>query len=185
MEATGSRPTDAVQTIEAITLAPEEAALLTVPAGSAALSVRRVGYAQGRPGRVRDRSLPRRSDDVPRPAGAARAAPLRPDPARAHLVLIDPGLAIVRRLRPAGPAVAGRPRHTAVAGSSRRAHPAPVACLSARPSVVRPRGLPATAPAFLTATGALRQDAACLYKLAAIAARGDPPCTRVGPRCGD
>jgi GntR family transcriptional regulator len=49
MEATGSRPTDAVQTIEAITLAPEEAALLTVPAGSAALSVRRVGYARGVP----------------------------------------------------------------------------------------------------------------------------------------
>jgi GntR family transcriptional regulator len=49
MEATGSRPTDAVQTIEAITLAPEEAALLTVPAGSAALSIRRVGYAKGVP----------------------------------------------------------------------------------------------------------------------------------------
>ena len=49
MEATGSRPTDAVQTIEATTLAPEEAALLTVPAGSAALLVRRVGYAKGVP----------------------------------------------------------------------------------------------------------------------------------------
>jgi GntR family transcriptional regulator len=49
MAATGSRPTDAVQTIEAVTLAPEEAALLTVPAGSAALLVRRVGYASGVP----------------------------------------------------------------------------------------------------------------------------------------
>ncbi|HEY8549093.1 MAG TPA: GntR family transcriptional regulator [Vicinamibacterales bacterium] len=49
MEATGSRPTDAVQTIEAITLPPEEAALLTVPPGSAALLVRRVGYARGVP----------------------------------------------------------------------------------------------------------------------------------------
>ena len=49
MEATGSRPTDAVQTIEAITLPPEEAALLTVLPGSAPLSVRRVGYAQGVP----------------------------------------------------------------------------------------------------------------------------------------
>jgi len=49
MEATGSRPTDAVQTIEAITLPPEEAALLTVPPGSAALLVRRVGYANGVP----------------------------------------------------------------------------------------------------------------------------------------
>jgi DNA-binding transcriptional LysR family regulator len=49
MEATGSRPTDAVQTIEAITLPAEEAALLTVPPGSAALLVRRVGYANGVP----------------------------------------------------------------------------------------------------------------------------------------
>jgi GntR family transcriptional regulator len=49
MEAAGSRPTDAVQTIEAITLPPEEAALLTVPDGSAALLVRRVGYVKGIP----------------------------------------------------------------------------------------------------------------------------------------
>jgi GntR family transcriptional regulator len=49
MDSTGGRPTDAVQTIEAITLPPEEAALLTVPAGSAALLVRRVGYAKGVP----------------------------------------------------------------------------------------------------------------------------------------
>jgi len=38
-----------VQTIEAITLPPEEAALLTVPDGSAALLVRRVGYVKGIP----------------------------------------------------------------------------------------------------------------------------------------
>ena len=38
-----------MQTIEAITLPEEEAALLTVPPGSAALLVRRVGYAQGVP----------------------------------------------------------------------------------------------------------------------------------------
>jgi GntR family transcriptional regulator len=49
MEATGSRPTDAVQTIEAITLAAEDATLLTVPTGAAALLVRRVGYAKGVP----------------------------------------------------------------------------------------------------------------------------------------
>jgi GntR family transcriptional regulator, N-acetylglucosamine utilization regulator len=49
MQATGRRPTDAIQTIEAITLAAEEADLLTVPAGSPALLVRRVGYAQGVP----------------------------------------------------------------------------------------------------------------------------------------
>lgn len=49
MDATGGRPTDAVQTIEAVTLPPEEAALLTVPAGSAALLIRRVGYVQGVP----------------------------------------------------------------------------------------------------------------------------------------
>jgi GntR family transcriptional regulator len=49
MEAAGCRPTDAVQTIEAITLPPEEAALLTVPEGSAALLVRRVGYVHGVP----------------------------------------------------------------------------------------------------------------------------------------
>lgn len=49
MQATGRRPTDAIQTIEAITLPAEEAALLTVPAGAAALLVRRVGYAQGVP----------------------------------------------------------------------------------------------------------------------------------------
>jgi GntR family transcriptional regulator len=49
MEATGSRPTDAVQTIEAVTLTADDAALLTVPVGSPALLVRRVGYANGVP----------------------------------------------------------------------------------------------------------------------------------------
>ena len=69
MEATGSRPTDAVQTIEAITLAPEEAALLTVPPGSAALLGAPRRLREGRAGRVRDRPLSRRSDDVPGAAG--------------------------------------------------------------------------------------------------------------------
>lgn len=49
MEATGSRPTDAVQTIEAVTLTADDAALLTVPEGAPALLVRRVGYAKGVP----------------------------------------------------------------------------------------------------------------------------------------
>lgn len=45
----GYRPTDAVQTIEAVTLEPADAKLLTVPAGSAALLVRRVGSVRGIP----------------------------------------------------------------------------------------------------------------------------------------
>jgi GntR family transcriptional regulator len=49
MQAIGSKPTDAIQTMEAIMLPAEEAALLTVPAGSAALLIRRVGYANGVP----------------------------------------------------------------------------------------------------------------------------------------
>jgi GntR family transcriptional regulator len=49
MGETGNKPTDAVQTIEAVTLEAEDAALLTVPAGSAALLVRRVAYASGLP----------------------------------------------------------------------------------------------------------------------------------------
>ena len=39
----------AAQTIEAVTLSAEDAALLTVPTGSPALLVRRVGYAKGVP----------------------------------------------------------------------------------------------------------------------------------------
>lgn len=49
MRRAGYKPTDAIQTIEAVTLGPEDAGLLTVPAGSAALLVRRVGYANGIP----------------------------------------------------------------------------------------------------------------------------------------
>lgn len=45
----GYKPTDAVQTIEAVTLSPRQAALLTVAPGSAALLIRRVGYAEGIP----------------------------------------------------------------------------------------------------------------------------------------
>jgi GntR family transcriptional regulator len=43
------KPTDAVQTFEAVTLDREVAGLLTVPPGSAALLIRRVGYASGIP----------------------------------------------------------------------------------------------------------------------------------------
>jgi GntR family transcriptional regulator len=49
MERMGAKPTDAVQTIEAVTLGPEEAALLTAPPGSAALRVRRTAFAGGIP----------------------------------------------------------------------------------------------------------------------------------------
>lgn len=49
MGATGLKPTDAIQTIEAVTLEPEDASLLTVAPGSSALLVRRVGYSGGMP----------------------------------------------------------------------------------------------------------------------------------------
>ena len=49
MGAKGYKPTDAVQTIEAVTLEAADAKLLTVPAGSAALLVRRVGNVRGVP----------------------------------------------------------------------------------------------------------------------------------------
>ena len=49
MESTGLKPTDAVETIEAVTLPEEEARLLTVPPQSPALLIRRVGYAHGIP----------------------------------------------------------------------------------------------------------------------------------------
>lgn len=49
MGASGHKPTDAIQTIEAVTLGEEDAALLTMPAGSAALLIRRVAYASGVP----------------------------------------------------------------------------------------------------------------------------------------
>ncbi len=45
----GYKPTDAVQSIEAVTLSARQAALLTVAPGSPALLIRRVGYAQGVP----------------------------------------------------------------------------------------------------------------------------------------
>jgi GntR family transcriptional regulator len=45
----GNKPTDAVQTISAVTLDEEQAALLGVAAGAAALMVRRVGYGNGVP----------------------------------------------------------------------------------------------------------------------------------------
>lgn len=43
------KPTDAIQTIEAVDLDEEEARLLSVAPGSAALLIRRVGYASGVP----------------------------------------------------------------------------------------------------------------------------------------
>ncbi len=49
MEAAGYKPTDAVQTMEAVTLEVEDAQLLGVETGSAALLIRRVGYASGVP----------------------------------------------------------------------------------------------------------------------------------------
>lgn len=49
MSAAGHKPTDAIQTMEAVTLGLEDAALLTVDAGAAALLVRRVAYASGLP----------------------------------------------------------------------------------------------------------------------------------------
>jgi GntR family transcriptional regulator len=49
MQAMGCKPTDAVQTMEAVTLGPEDAELLTVPVGSAAMLIRRLGYANGAP----------------------------------------------------------------------------------------------------------------------------------------
>lgn len=45
----GYKPTDAVQSIEAVTLSLRQAALLTVAPGSAALLIRRIGYAEGVP----------------------------------------------------------------------------------------------------------------------------------------
>jgi GntR family transcriptional regulator len=49
MGESGSKPTDAVQTMESVTLDGDDASLLTVPSGSAALLVRRVAYASGVP----------------------------------------------------------------------------------------------------------------------------------------
>jgi DNA-binding GntR family transcriptional regulator len=49
LESAGLKPTDAVETIEAVTLSGEEARLLTVPQHSPALLIRRVGYAQAVP----------------------------------------------------------------------------------------------------------------------------------------
>jgi len=45
----GRKPTDAIQTIVAVTLDEEQAALLGVSPGSPALLIRRVGYASGVP----------------------------------------------------------------------------------------------------------------------------------------
>lgn len=49
MGAAGFKPTDAVQTMEAVSLDEADASLLTVPARAAALLVRRVAYASGVP----------------------------------------------------------------------------------------------------------------------------------------
>lgn len=49
MDATGLKPTDAIQSIEAATLGEEESRLLSVPKGSAVLLICRVGYAHGVP----------------------------------------------------------------------------------------------------------------------------------------
>jgi len=45
----GSKPTDAIQTIEAVTLDPKRAKLLAVAAGSPAIMIRRIGYSHGLP----------------------------------------------------------------------------------------------------------------------------------------
>jgi GntR family transcriptional regulator len=49
MQKMGPKPIDAVQTIEATTLREEEAGLLTVPVGSAALLIKRIAYSGGIP----------------------------------------------------------------------------------------------------------------------------------------
>lgn len=49
MEKMGRKPTDAIQTIEAVTLPPEEAELLSVAPGAAAVRIRRVAYSDGLP----------------------------------------------------------------------------------------------------------------------------------------
>jgi GntR family transcriptional regulator len=49
MQKMGHKPVDAVQTIEAVTLEQEDAELLTVPVGSAALLIKRVAYSAGVP----------------------------------------------------------------------------------------------------------------------------------------
>jgi GntR family transcriptional regulator len=49
MQKMGHRPIDAVQTIEATTLREEEAGLLTVSVGSAALMIKRIAYSGGVP----------------------------------------------------------------------------------------------------------------------------------------
>jgi len=49
MKTMGLKPTDAIQTMEAVTPASQEAELLTTPPGSAALLIRRVGYSHGIP----------------------------------------------------------------------------------------------------------------------------------------
>ena len=49
MNDAGCKPTDAIQTMEAITLAPQEAKLLDVAPGSSAFLIRRVAYSKGIP----------------------------------------------------------------------------------------------------------------------------------------
>lgn len=49
MSAMGHKPTDAIQTIVAVTLDEEQAALLGVAPGSPALQIRRIGYSHGLP----------------------------------------------------------------------------------------------------------------------------------------
>jgi len=49
MSAMGHKPTDAIQTMEAVSLGDAEAELLAVPRGAAALLIRRLGFASGIP----------------------------------------------------------------------------------------------------------------------------------------
>ena len=49
MQAAGHRPTNAVQTIEAVALDAADAKLLAVPAGAPALLIRRAATAGGKP----------------------------------------------------------------------------------------------------------------------------------------
>ena len=49
MNEAGCKPTHAIQTMEAITLAPQEAKLLDVAPGSSAFLIRRIAYSKGIP----------------------------------------------------------------------------------------------------------------------------------------
>jgi len=172
MEATGSRPTDAVQTIEATTLAPEEATLLTVPAGSAALLVRRVGYAKGVPVEYAvdyyrgDRTTFRVR------LGVLEQRLSEPDPPRAHLDLIAPRAPSGRRAAVARVPSSGHPA-ARVTFSSRGEYLMPIGSRGEFPSAGAPLDI---GRAFRQAGRLSIQDARPIEGCA-----GRMPCTRVSP----